>query len=109
MTSEYFLSVSEGSIFTKNKYLYICIYVDLPQRMEGNQLHKYSKVLENSLGLVTQPLPACPTLDIIKGQLLNYTPSLTASLYRQHHLLQQKESFKGMLDSTFTFFCLNCI
>lgn len=33
----------------------------LPQRMEGNQLYRYSKVLEDNLeGIKIRPLPACP-------------------------------------------------
>ncbi|XP_054714164.1 membrane-bound transcription factor site-1 protease-like [Uloborus diversus] len=44
----------------------------LPQRMEGNHLYRYSKVLEHHLGTPhTRPLPTCPRLSWVRPQPLN--------------------------------------
>ncbi|XP_013391143.1 membrane-bound transcription factor site-1 protease-like [Lingula anatina] len=51
--------------FTEKKadHKTILLKNDLPERMEGNHLHRYSKVLENHLGAQrSRPLPACPHL-----------------------------------------------
>ena len=50
--------------------------LDLPQRMEGNRLHRFSKVLDTSIGrdhFNTKILPKCPTLDISVAEPLNRT------------------------------------
>ncbi|XP_032231791.2 membrane-bound transcription factor site-1 protease-like isoform X2 [Nematostella vectensis] len=59
----------------------------LPERMEGNHLYKYSKVLDRaSLGAPrTQPIPACPHLVWATPQPVNHT--LPSNLYKGHRLL----------------------
>ena len=60
----------------------------LPQRMEGNQLHRYSKVLDDHIGEVhysARVLPACPSLKWSKGRLLNRTAP--TNLYKSQKLL----------------------
>ncbi|XP_065207712.1 membrane-bound transcription factor site-1 protease [Planococcus citri] len=58
----------------------------LPQRMEGNQLHRYSKVLEDNLeGIKIRPLPACPHLVWSHPNPLNQ--SAPANLYKSQKLL----------------------
>jgi len=53
----------------------------LPERMEGNQLHRYSKVLSGSLGSIhTKPLPACSHLAWAIAKPLNISaPSVRKS------------------------------
>lgn len=60
--------------------------IALPQRMEGNQLNRYSKVLDSRLG-PAQPkaLPACPKLIWSKSQALNI--SVAGDLYHHPKLL----------------------
>ncbi|XP_074645435.1 membrane-bound transcription factor site-1 protease-like [Tubulanus polymorphus] len=49
------------NIFTESKSTDIVHATDLPVRMEGNNLHRYSKVLQNHLGIEkSRPLPSCP-------------------------------------------------
>jgi len=59
----------------------------LPQRMEKNKLHRYSKVLESNIGDVysTKALPACIKLTPLKHLALNTTAP--ASLYKLQKLL----------------------
>lgn len=58
----------------------------LPQRMEGNHLYRYSKVVENHMGtLRTRELPACPHLVWAKPQPLN--TSAPTNLYKSQKLL----------------------
>ncbi|XP_019641774.1 PREDICTED: membrane-bound transcription factor site-1 protease-like [Branchiostoma belcheri] len=59
--------------------------VELPERMEGNHLARYSKVLESSLAGQTRPLPACPHLSWAKGEPLN--KSAPTNLYKHQKLL----------------------
>lgn len=59
---------------------------DLPLRMEGNHLHRYSKVLEGHLGSPrSRPLPQCPRLSWTPAQPLNV--SAPSNLYQQQKLL----------------------
>ncbi|XP_049814659.1 membrane-bound transcription factor site-1 protease isoform X1 [Schistocerca nitens] len=59
---------------------------DLPQRMEGNHLHRYSKVLENRMGsLQTRDLPPCPTL--VWAQPVPLNQSAPTNLYKSQKLL----------------------
>ncbi|XP_071040953.1 membrane-bound transcription factor site-1 protease isoform X2 [Parasteatoda tepidariorum] len=59
---------------------------DLPQRMEGNHLYRYSKVLEHHLGTPhTRPLPACPRLSWVRPEPLN--KSGPSTLYKAQKLL----------------------
>lgn len=58
----------------------------LPQRMEGNHLYRYSKVIENHMGtLRTRELPTCPHLVWAKPQPLN--TSAPTNLYKAQKLL----------------------
>ncbi|PNF21813.1 Membrane-bound transcription factor site-1 protease [Cryptotermes secundus] len=51
------------SIFKDHQSQFINRITDLPQRMEGNHLYRYSKVLENHMDtLQTRALPPCPHL-----------------------------------------------
>uniref|UniRef100_A0A8C4QCE9 Membrane-bound transcription factor site-1 protease n=1 Tax=Eptatretus burgeri TaxID=7764 RepID=A0A8C4QCE9_EPTBU len=57
-----------------------------PQRMDGNHLHRYSKVLETNLAEArARPLPACPHLSWAKPQPLNRTG--ISPLWKQPKLL----------------------
>ncbi|XP_023562560.1 membrane-bound transcription factor site-1 protease isoform X3 [Octodon degus] len=57
-----------------------------PERMEGNHLHRYSKVLEAHLGAPKpRPLPACPHLSWAKPQPLNETAP--SNLWKHQKLL----------------------
>uniref|UniRef100_A0A5F8GQ65 Membrane-bound transcription factor site-1 protease n=1 Tax=Monodelphis domestica TaxID=13616 RepID=A0A5F8GQ65_MONDO len=58
----------------------------LPERMEGNHLHRYSKVLEAHLGdPKPRALPACPHLSWAKPQPLNETAP--SNLWKHQKLL----------------------
>ncbi|KAL4234848.1 Membrane-bound transcription factor site-1 protease [Mactra antiquata] len=58
----------------------------LPERMEGNHLHRYSKVIEGHLGTPrARPLPTCPNLVWSKPHPLNITA--TTNLYQPQKLL----------------------
>ncbi|XP_054389153.1 membrane-bound transcription factor site-1 protease isoform X1 [Pongo abelii] len=57
-----------------------------PERMEGNHLHRYSKVLEAHLGdPKPRPLPPCPHLSWAKPQPLNETAP--SNLWKHQKLL----------------------
>ncbi|XP_069113191.1 membrane-bound transcription factor site-1 protease-like [Argopecten irradians] len=59
---------------------------ELPLRMEGNHLHRYSKVLEGHLGSPrSRPLPQCPRLIWTVAHPLNV--SAPSNLYQQQKLL----------------------
>jgi len=59
----------------------------LPERMEGNHLHRYSKVLESHLGNPrSRPLPACPHHVWALPKPLNISaPSLVAPMLDHSH------------------------
>ena len=60
----------------------------LPQRMEGNRLHRFSKVLDTNIGqdhVSTRVLPACPTLSYSDPVPLNKTAP--SNLYKSQKLL----------------------
>uniref|UniRef100_A0A7N6B6M5 Membrane-bound transcription factor site-1 protease n=1 Tax=Anabas testudineus TaxID=64144 RepID=A0A7N6B6M5_ANATE len=58
----------------------------LPQRLEGNHLYRYSKVLEAHLGEPKpRPLPACPHLSWAKPQPVNETAP--SNLWKHQKLL----------------------
>jgi len=59
----------------------------LPERMQGNKLHRYSKVLESNIGDVysTRSLPKCMKLPVLEHLALNTTAP--ASLYKLQKLL----------------------
>ena len=77
------------SIFTENAGLPIKDAPSLPKRMENNQLHRYSKVLESShIGeshLSTRILPPCPHLKWAQQHPLNRTAP--SNLYKAQKLL----------------------
>ncbi|KAL3859602.1 hypothetical protein ACJMK2_009816 [Sinanodonta woodiana] len=59
---------------------------EMPQRMEGNHLHRYSKVTEGHLGTPqSRPLPPCPSLTWALPQPLNIT--VPTNLYQPQKLL----------------------
>lgn len=59
---------------------------DLPERMDGNRLYRFSKVLEGHLGDVrTRALPQCPHLVWAKPAPLNQ--SAPGNLYQSQKLL----------------------
>lgn len=60
------------SIFNNNDSSGINQIIQWPQRMEGNRLHHYSKVLENYMsGPQTKDLPPCPHLTWALPEPLN--------------------------------------
>ncbi|XP_075216075.1 membrane-bound transcription factor site-1 protease isoform X1 [Lycorma delicatula] len=74
------------SLFADNKVKFTSKNNDLPQRMEGNHLYRYSKVLENRMGsLQTRPLPPCPHLIWSLPNPLNQ--SAPTNLYKSQKLL----------------------
>ncbi|XP_052230878.1 membrane-bound transcription factor site-1 protease-like [Dreissena polymorpha] len=59
---------------------------ELPVRMEGNHLHRYSKVIEGHMGTArSRPLPPCPKLVWAKPNHLNVTAA--SNLYQPQKLL----------------------
>lgn len=51
------------SIFKEAEFTLTTQNLELPQRMEGNHLYRYSKVLDNHMStLQTRQLPPCPHL-----------------------------------------------
>ncbi|CAG5132157.1 unnamed protein product, partial [Candidula unifasciata] len=59
--------------------------VELPTRMEGNHLHRYSKVIEGSLGTAhPRPLPPCPSLVWAKPYPINKTAP--SNLYQPQNI-----------------------
>ncbi|XP_054278067.1 membrane-bound transcription factor site-1 protease-like [Macrosteles quadrilineatus] len=74
------------SVFTRNKVETPRIITDLPQRMKGNNLYRYSKVLENHLGNPqVRPLPACP--HIVWAPPIPLNKSAPTNLYKSQKLL----------------------
>ena len=68
--------IEDGQPAAVNPALQSTSMLDLPQRMEGNRLHRFSKVLDTSIGrdhFNTKILPKCPTLDISVAEPLNRT------------------------------------
>lgn len=60
--------------------------IELPERMEGNHLHRYSKVIEGNLGKSrSRPLPPCPSLNWAKPHPLN--KSAPSNLYQPQKLM----------------------
>lgn len=84
-----FTSANElSSVFSEYKGSYIepDENIVLPQRMEGNHLNRYSKVLDSRLGPAQpKPLPVCQKLTWSKAQPLNI--SATGDLYNHPKLL----------------------
>jgi membrane-bound transcription factor site-1 protease len=75
------------SVFTENAGIPVKPGQVLPTRMEGNQLHRYSKVLESNIGDVhsTRVLPTCPHLKWAVHHALNRTAP--SNLYKAQKLL----------------------
>merc|ERR1712020_802620 len=60
----------------------------LPQRMDGNRLHRFSKVLDTNIGQNhwnTRILPPCPKLNPTQPEPLNRTAP--SNLYKSQKLL----------------------
>ena len=81
------VAISRKNIFISagvNPSLQLTSMLDLPQRMEGNRLHRFSKVLDtSSIGrehISTKILPKCPILDISIAEPLNRTGNYFTSL-----------------------------
>ncbi|RZF34472.1 hypothetical protein LSTR_LSTR014091 [Laodelphax striatellus] len=74
------------SVFSDNRITFKNKNSDLPQRMEGNHLYRYSKVLVNRIGaLQSRPLPLCPHLEWSLPIPLN--KSAPTNLYKSQKLL----------------------
>ena len=80
-----------------NPSLQLTSMLDLPQRMEGNRLHRFSKVLDtSSIGrehISTKILPKCPILDISIAEPLNRTGNYFTSLVKPRVLLLRVQLF----------------
>ena len=76
--------MEDGQPAAVNPSLQFTSMLDLPQRMEGNRLHRFSKVLDtSSIGrehISTKILPKCPILDISIAEPLNRTGNYFTSL-----------------------------
>ena len=88
------VAISRKNIFISagvNPSLQLTSMLDLPQRMEGNRLHRFSKVLDtSSIGrehISTKILPKCPILDISIAEPLNRTGNYFTSLVKPRVLL----------------------
>ncbi|KAJ4448499.1 hypothetical protein ANN_10515 [Periplaneta americana] len=74
------------SIFKDHQSQFTNKINELPQRMEGNHLYRYSKVLENHMGtLQTRALPPCPHL--VWAQPIPLNKSAPTNLYKSQKLL----------------------
>ncbi|XP_039276563.1 membrane-bound transcription factor site-1 protease isoform X2 [Nilaparvata lugens] len=74
------------SVFSDNRITFKNKNSDLPQRMEGNHLYRYSKVLVNRIGaLQTRPLPPCPHL--VWSLPIPLNKSAPTNLYKSQKLL----------------------
>lgn len=76
------------SIFSENAGVPVKALEVLPTRMENNQLHRYSKVLETNIGEShhsTKVLPTCPHLKWATPHPLNRTAP--TNLYKAQKLL----------------------
>ncbi|XP_067651684.1 membrane-bound transcription factor site-1 protease-like isoform X1 [Haliotis asinina] len=73
-------------IFSNQEKISLSMAIDLPERMEGNHLHRYSKVLEGHLGTARhRPLPTCPHLVWAPPHPLN--KSAPSNLYQHQKLM----------------------
>merc|ERR1719412_245694 len=89
--------IEDGQPAAVNPALQSTSMLDLPQRMEGNRLHRFSKVLDTSIGrdhFNTKILPKCPTLDISVAEPLNRTAP--SNLYKSQKLLLLDNSVSQM-------------
>jgi hypothetical protein len=76
------------SVFSDNAGVPVKPVSALPQRMENNQLHRYSKVLESNIGdshHSSRLLPACPHVRWAQAHALNRTAP--SNLYKAQKLL----------------------
>ncbi|XP_073999210.1 membrane-bound transcription factor site-1 protease isoform X2 [Rhodnius prolixus] len=89
---DYATNAHVPSIFLQNQYKLTNIIHNLPQRMEGNHLYRYSKVLVNHLEdtgkLMIRDLPKCPHLIWAQPNPLN--KSAPTNLYKSAKLLSIK-------------------
>lgn len=80
--------VEDGQPAAVNPVLQSNDILALPQRMEGNRLHRFSKVLETNIGqdhISTKVLPSCRELHKAASQPLNKTAP--SNLYKAQKLL----------------------
>ncbi|XP_046398458.1 membrane-bound transcription factor site-1 protease [Ischnura elegans] len=74
------------SVFSDHQSKFVIADSELPVRMEGNHLYRYSKVLENRIGPPqARPLPPCPRLSWAQPLPLN--KSAPTNLYKSQKLL----------------------
>ena len=91
--------VEEGQPAAISPALQSSSMLDLPQRMEGNRLHRFSKVLDTNIGrdhVNTKILPKCPALEVSLAEPLNRTAP--SNLYKSQKLLLLDNSISGSLD-----------
>lgn len=89
---EYTATSHLPAIFKDNKMVdrYSKVETQVPQRMDGNRLYRYSKVLESHLGdNQAKPLPQCPHL--IWAQPVPLNVSAPTNLYQTQKLLSLME------------------
>lgn len=87
------------SVFKDNQDVWEDIVdTEVPVRMEGNRLYRYSKVLEVNLGEPqTRPLPQCPHLSWSQPLPLNI--SAPSNLYQSQRLLSLISESHGIIDN----------
>ncbi|XP_005107775.1 membrane-bound transcription factor site-1 protease [Aplysia californica] len=74
------------AVFSDLKKVLLPPVSEPPTRMEGNHLHRYSKVVESNLGTAQhRPLPPCPSLVWAKPHPIN--KSAPANVYKPQKLL----------------------
>ncbi|XP_050396545.1 membrane-bound transcription factor site-1 protease [Patella vulgata] len=74
------------SMFTSLDKIRLPSPAELPDRMEGNHLHRYSKVIEGNLGTpISRPLPPCPSLIWAPPHPIN--KSAPTNLYQPQKLM----------------------
>lgn len=89
---EYTATSHLPTIFKDNKMVNTQVQVEtqVPQRMDGNRLYRYSKVLESHLGdNQAKALPQCPHL--IWAQPIPLNVSAPTNLYQMQKLLSLME------------------
>lgn len=74
------------SVFLNQQQVTLASNSIMPERMEGNHLHRFSKVIEGHVGTPrAKPLPTCPNLVWAKAHPLNITAPF--NLYQPQKLL----------------------
>lgn len=85
-------------VFDNQEQITLPPVITLPERMEGNHLHRYSKVIEGHMGTPrARPLPMCPNLVWAKPHPINFTAP--SNLYQPQKLLSVNNFDAGSLGS----------